>query len=406
MPYDSAKDLPSYQELLRLVQGAKLVTLVFARQEREKILEIEREIDRLVRVVDDFYARLGPRNWIFHDPLSVDEVETILAETSDQETAEERFIELYRDGEKTKWWLMRFAGQDGLRERFHQIERAREHYFADQFDSCVLQLIAVMDGFVNDFEPAVRKGLSARDPSEMTVWDSVVGHHMGLTNVMTTFTKTIKKRVDEEVFDLYRHGIMHGTVVRFDNLIVATKAWNMLFAVSDWAKATQRANEPPKTAPSLSDTWSTLKQRAAYRRCRDEFVPSTLIAADPGFKDDEVVVRASEFLDAWLHKRWGLVAAFTPAILVGSKSEGELARFAKDVFERYALTSWAISAVTRDMASGSNIGASVTLNDKTTEIRFRMILQTPDAHVAMPSDDGAAWRLAVWSPDSFFPETA
>ena len=58
MPYDAAKDLPAYQELWRLVQGAKRVTLVFARQEREKILEIEREIDRLVRVVDDFYAPL------------------------------------------------------------------------------------------------------------------------------------------------------------------------------------------------------------------------------------------------------------------------------------------------------------------------------------------------------------
>ena len=30
---------------------------------------------RLTRVVDDFYERLGPRNWIFHDMLSVDRIE-------------------------------------------------------------------------------------------------------------------------------------------------------------------------------------------------------------------------------------------------------------------------------------------------------------------------------------------
>ncbi|MCC6177204.1 MAG: hypothetical protein IT305_18005, partial [Chloroflexi bacterium] len=43
---------------------------------------------RLTRVVDDFYERLGPRNWIFHDMLSVDRIEQLLAETSDAKSAE------------------------------------------------------------------------------------------------------------------------------------------------------------------------------------------------------------------------------------------------------------------------------------------------------------------------------
>ena len=51
------------------------------------------------------------------------------------------------------------------------------------------------------------------------------------SNTTETFTKTIKKRVDSEVFEVYRHGIVHGSVVNFDNIVVATKAWNMLFAV-------------------------------------------------------------------------------------------------------------------------------------------------------------------------------
>ena len=50
-----------------------------------------------------------------------------------------------------------------------------------------------MDGFVNDFEPDVRRGLASRDPDAMTAWDSVVGHHMGLTNALKAY-KTIKKR--------------------------------------------------------------------------------------------------------------------------------------------------------------------------------------------------------------------
>ena len=383
------------------IQGSKFVTLFVARNQRPKVLAIERELERLARVVDDFYDRLGARNWIFHDQLSLDKIETILAETSDPGTAETRLIELYRDNETIKWWIMRLRAQDGLRERFHQIERAKEHYDANQFNSCVLQLIAVMDGFVNDFEPDVRKGLASRDPDDMTAWDSVVGHHMGLTHAMSTFRKTIKKRVDEEVFEVYRHGIVHGSVVHFDNIIVATKAWNMLFSVTDWAKATHKAAAPRRPEPSWSDLWSTIKRQAAYKAYEKGFVPRTITPSDAEFANNEVVQRATDFLDAWQHRRWGLVAAFTPPMLLGSTPEGQAARFAKDVFEEHDLSTWKITTVTYDQASSVEIRAIATLNDDMTELRFRMVLWTADGNVGMPGDDGASWRLAVWAPNTF-----
>jgi hypothetical protein len=403
-PYGSAKDLPSYEEMSRLIQGGKLITLFVGRDQRRKLLEVERELNRLTKVVDDFYDRLGARNWISHDLLNVDKVEAILAESSDAEAAEQRLIELYRDAESTKWWAMRLQAQDGLRERLHQIGRAREHYDANQFDSCVLHLIAVMDGFVNDFEADVRKGLTSREPDEMAAWDSVVGHHMGLTHAMSAFRKTIKKRVYGEVFEVYRHGIMHGTVVNFDNVVVATKAWNMLFAVADWAKATRNAAKPPDPKPSWGDILSTVKRSAAYKKYQTEFVSSTVTSADRGFESNEVMLRASAFLDAWLHGRWALVAAFTPPMLSAAKTDGEAARFAKDVFEQYDLTSWDITSVTYSQASTADIRADATVNNKPAEIRFRMVLWTTDGNVGMPAEEGATWRLAVWAPRTFFVE--
>jgi ASC-1-like (ASCH) protein len=402
-PYGSAVELPSYQEMAQLIKGGKLLTRLIARDQREKLLEVEREMNRLIKVVDDFYDRLGSRNWIFHDMLSVDKIEAILAATSDAESAERLLIELYRD-EASKWWLMRLRGHDGLRQRYHQIERAKDHYDTNQFDSCVLQLIVVMDGFVNDLEPSVRKGLTSRDPDDMTAWDSVVGHHMGLTHALKTFTRTIKKRIDDEVFEIYRHGIVHGSVVKFDNVVVATKAWNMLFAVADWATATHKAAEPRKPQPSWSDTWSTLKRHAAYKKYEKGFVPSIVTPSEPGFECDEVVLRASEFLDAWQHQRWGLVAAFTPPMLVGSKSDKATARYAKDAFQQYGLAKWNISAATHDQASAAEIQVAATVDDRTLEIRFRMVLWTAAGNVAMPGDDGASWRLAVWAPNTFFRE--
>lgn len=405
-PYGSAKDLPSYQELSQQIQGGKLLTLFIARDQRKKLIEVEEQTDRLTRVVDDFYDRLGERNWVFHDMLSVDKIEQLLAETTDSASAEERLVEMYRDPEATKWWITRLRAQDGLRQRLHQIERAREHYDAGQFDSCTLQLIAVMDGFVNDFEPGERKGLHSRDPDDMAAWDSVVGHHLGLTHAMATFTKTIKKRIDDEVFEVYRHGIMHGSVVNFDNAIVATKAWNMLFAVADWATATRKAAEPKDPTPTWGDTWATLKRHGAYKKYERDFVSSTIEASDAGFTTNEIVKLASEFLDAWQHGRWGIVAKFTPPALLGSKSDGQAARFARDVFEQHDLQQWEITSVTYDQASTAAIQARTTVAGSETPLRFQMVFWTGDGNVGIPGENDGSWTVAVWAPHTYFQEAA
>ena len=57
-PYGSAKDLPTYQELSQQLKVFKLLT-VFNRTQRQKIIDIEQQKERLVNVVDAFYERLG-----------------------------------------------------------------------------------------------------------------------------------------------------------------------------------------------------------------------------------------------------------------------------------------------------------------------------------------------------------
>lgn len=404
-PYGSAADLPSYRELLRQIQGMKLLTLVISRKQRSQVLELEARAKRLVQVVDAFYARLGARNWIFHDHLDVSKLAAILAKTSDAEVAEVCLIELHRELVVSNLGIQRFLGHEGLRARFHQIERARDHYLAGQFDSCVLQLVAVMDGFVNDFEPGVRKGLVARDPEDMTAWDSVVGHHLGLTHALATFGKTLKKRVEEEVFEVYRHGIVHGSVVRFDNTVVATKAWNMLYAVADWATATLKAAVPPEPQPTLKDTWNTLTRHAAFKKREKEFVASTTVVGSTGFEQDEIVVRASEFLDAWSNGRWAMVADFIPGIL-RRKSKHENVLWAKESLEGYAIANWAIQSLSRDMAAAAQVGATCSVNGQAMTMSFRMTFQTEDGNIALPGDADAAWRVAIWAPHTYFTERA
>jgi hypothetical protein len=144
-------------------------------------------------------------------------------------------------------------------------------------------LLSVMDGFVNEFESA-RRGLHTREAEELDARDSVVGHHMGLTRAHATFTRRKGATSDEPVYELYRHGIVHGTILSYDNDVVATKAWNRLFAVTDWAKAKVKEQQPPKREPTWRELFAQLADNARKERANKEWKPETVVPSDSSFE--------------------------------------------------------------------------------------------------------------------------
>ena len=397
-PYGSARDLPSYQELARQIQGGKLLTRFIARNQRSGILEIERQLDHLVDVVDRFYDRLGSRNWIFHELLPISNVEAILDQAATPEEAEEGLIGIYREADKLAFWTRWLYGVEGLRERSHQIERAREHYFADQFDSAALHLIAVMDGFVNDFEPDRRRGLASRDPDDMTAWDSVVGHHLGLTNALKAYKKTVKKRVDEEVYELHRHGIVHGATTRFDNVVVATKAWNMLFAVVDWSTATKKVRQPEPANTSFQEV---LRQMASNRKIKKEletWKPSRLSVSDVNFKDHEIYTLTVQFLTGWRECNFGALALL-PSNRLDKRdaTTGQLAGGLRDVFEGFTLSEFRVTELENAAPAIWLSRGEAIVNESPGTFECRWTLEEADGRLGYGSDS-ALWRLVFCDP--------
>ena len=236
----------------------------------------------------------------------------------------------------------------------------------------------------------------------MVAWDSVVGHHLGLSHALRTFLKPIKKRIDEPVFEVYRHGIVHGMVVNFDNAIVACKAWTMLFALNDWAVSLEKAARPLEPKPTWKEIGATLARQGRHTRASKEFVGSTHRAGEPDFDQLEVVIAARAFLDAWQHGRWAIVASFMPASFRKHYTEGRAAKFAKDCFERFDLTSFELTECRPDQPSAAGLAASVICNGAEDTIRLRMAYWTDDDRVGLPPDGDGAWRLAVWAPEAFF----
>src|SRR5213592_4817519 len=121
--YPSARDLPSVAEMLKQIQGMKLLTRLVAREQRAELVALEAKVLDLTATVDKFYSLLGARHWIFHDDLNVEKVKPLT--TLDPEAAERGLIEIYRDPEALRFMIMRLYGLPAMRSRMDLIDRAR-----------------------------------------------------------------------------------------------------------------------------------------------------------------------------------------------------------------------------------------------------------------------------------------
>lgn len=401
-PYQSARDLPSIAEMLQLIQGGKLLTRVIARKQRPELVKLEAQVHEMTKVIDDFYDLLGPRHWIFHESLHLDKMKALLPLLPAE--AERKLIEFYRDPEQLAFLVGRLNHFPQLRERNQLLERAQEDYLAGRYDSTTLILITVMDGFVNDIEVEQgRRGLHARDEAEMVAWDSVVGHHQGLTRAHRTFTKSFSKTSNEEIHELYRNGIVHGMLVNYNNDVVATKAWNRLFAVTDWATSREKQavpTPPPATFRGLLDAvvefGKSQKTREEAKRALDDWKPRTLTGDEDGFAEDAVHVMATAYLAAWQRKNYGAMAQL---LWVHARSEtaSQSAGEVREQCEPFSLEGFLVKRLDFVAPAICEVDVELQLDGEVKPARLRWIREGEAGMGVAPNQPGE-WRLVSWGP--------
>lgn len=393
-PYGSALDLPSVSEMLEQIRGMKLLTRFVARHVRSDLSRIEAQIKSVADVVDRFYGLLGDRHWIFHDHLNVERVKGLLDESADD--AERGLVALYKEPETLEQLIRTLTPFAGLRLRMNLIQHARSDFLAGRYYSAVLVLLAVMDGFVNDLDSEQRRGLHAREAEDMTAWDSVVGHHQGLTNAHQTFTRSFKRPSDEPVYELFRHGIVHGVLTNFDNDVVATKAWNRLFAVADWAASRERASVPPEPKPTWRALFRQIRENEEAKQALASWKPRVAKPTDEGFDSEPVLVGAASFLDAWKSSNYGVMARHLSA-LVQEDTFGQTAGRVREEYETTNLGGYSIERLEFEAPAVCEVHASLLVDGENRPGRLRWIRQLADGSPALPNQPGE-WKLVLWSP--------
>lgn len=173
------------------------------------------------------------------------------------------------------------------------------------------------------------------------------------------FGLTFARTSDEEVHELYRNGIVHGMLVNFNNPVVATKAWNRLFAVADWAASLERGAAPPEPEPSWRELIEKIRRNAEMRRALDEWRPQTLTEDDAAFETDPLYLLTDEFLDAWIRKNYGAMASKL-ASLVREKTQGATAGRVREDFSLVGLTEYKITRLDFQAMAACEVDVELT----------------------------------------------
>ncbi|MCP9207185.1 hypothetical protein [Streptomyces cucumeris] len=402
--YASAQDLPSVRQLHQQLRQTRALRFLIPRDQRPDLAVVERRLQHLCETVDAFYQVLGPRNWIFHENLPVDAIAELLTSEGGPEAAEEAFIALYTDQDALASRLQVINKLPALRKRRHLILKAHEDYAAGRYYACIHLLISVMDGFVNEFE-TVRRGLHARQAEDLHAWDSVVGHHMGLANAHKTFIKGKSATNEDPVYELYRNGIVHGSLLNYDNVVVATKAWNRLFAVVDWANATLKEKTPPPSRPTMRQLWHSLSELSRHQKANDAWKPHRVSSDDASFSQEAPALATEQFLTAWTQCNYGRMAQWISQP-IRDKHGAAMPREVRMLYKDRPLSAFAVLTVDHIAPASCLVEVEVHLADQpdgqAVPATFRWLYEDPQGDPVSSLLPGQ-WRLYCWEPDRFIP---
>ena len=286
-------NLPSVVELKQQVRALSTVSSILRNKEtKEEMRKIKAKLDETLEIVERFYSILGKRNWVFSDALNLDRMKTIL-ENDNADEAEKALISYFKEPGMLETQINRLHCFPDMRPRLPLLRKAEIDYREGRFYSSTLVVVTIMDGFVNDANKASRTGLHALKPEELASEDCVATVLAGLPSVQRIFTKTARRRIDTPLYEVQRHALVHGMATDFDNDIIASKAWCMLFAIADWKKSKEKVAVPEKDKPSFIDSVREFKaSQAEVKKNRvllDSWEEHNVSLENPSKPDREVL---------------------------------------------------------------------------------------------------------------------
>jgi hypothetical protein len=364
--------------------------------------EIKRQVEVLL-LPDQFNETFSSLGWIAYESLNLNAMKQAIeiSETAGVEDAE-KFLANHYNEETLKWGILRFSGHPDCRKRLRLIELAKDDYLAERYHACIPLLISLTDGLVNDVSKHV--GLFAEN-TDMIAWDSIAAHETGLQSLAKLLGRGRNKTNEEEITIPFRHGILHGRELAFDNKIVAAKCWSTLFAVRDWAGSIANGKKYPKPKEQVrwSELLKQLTENARTKQLLEQWQPRTLEQlghlpssnSSMHLPEDSPERVVAEFTENWIKKRYGKMAE---ALLDFVNTPlGKKAGQVKQDFGHINLSSYEIKAVEDEAASASRVQVYLEFSKQgepqLEELWIRVVYQNHENTPLIRGEEGGKWKI-------------
>ncbi len=335
--------------------------------------------------------------------MNVDVMVLALATKQEKDlAAAEQILVDYYDEKTLRFGIMRFYGHDDFRKRMRLVELAKEDYLAGRFHACVPLLLSLLDGLVNDITKHV--GFFSKNVN-LTAWDSIAAHESGLSSIAKIMGASRNKTSEVVIRLPYRHGILHGRELAFDNQLVAAKCWAAMFAVRDWAAALAdgKANPKPKEKLKWSKIFERIAENARVEKMLKDWksrqssdlahLPNNgPAAALPAATPERAV---AEFIDHWIRGRYGLMVDLL--LDFSDESRGRRAGQAKEDFGRRKPASYMIVGASDQAPSISHVEVDLGFQDQhrvtKSHISVRVIYQSSDNQPLPRGHENGRWVI-------------
>lgn len=395
-PYSPTESLESIKQLRRRGEQLRnMHALALGGGTCGELARANNILDRITRVCDLFYEVLGERHWVISSNMELDRIEKVVSQSSPEEAERELISYLKEPGVISRLIssLKRFSD---MLPRIDLLKKAERDYLEGRYYSSTLVTVSVMDGFVNDVFKDERRGMHAREAGEMHTRDRTATVWEGLPLVQREFTRPAYKRIEEPLLEVRRNALMHGMATNYDNDIIASKAWCMLFAVGDWAEDKKMEVESCESVSTVSMRPSTGSSIEFSERSR-KWEPHNVDLSNPATDDMVVIDSCNRFLDAWASRNYGAVGLFFADH--NAASPGRRAREARTLFSAHPICDYSIGSIVRTAPSVALLQVRLESDDETWIASVRFV-RMENGHSSADWEPGE-WRVVNYGTDPF-----
>ncbi|WP_266363126.1 hypothetical protein [Tellurirhabdus rosea] len=364
----------------------------------DDIQRLKLELDTTKAHLNEFVERFSPLGWVLYETMSLETISRAL-QTAREESlshAEKVLAESYRS-EEIQALILSLSAIKAFEGRERLAAEALKWYSEKAYGPCVLLLLTLLDGFTSDLSPTNR-GFFA-DSTDLYADDSIAGHESGLPALSRLLCATITKTTPEAVTIPYRHGILHGKILNYDNRINAAKLWGALFAIRDWqfrkkSPARQEVQITLKKAFQNYAHWHQTKKQIDNWQPRlitePDYLQNLLAASSPDLPEVAVV----QFFEHWKAKNYKDVGKLL-ANFVGH-SDSKMAGRARQLLKGVTLLDYTLKQIKDVNLMTSHVLAACTYSKgkdpESQEIRFEL-LYVDGKDVTLRLNGGGRWII-------------